>query len=48
MLARSDPWRLSDRRLLPHPSPANGYNFFSLTSEGVKKVGLSHAGSAPF
>ena len=20
------------------PSPANGYNFFSLTSEGVKKV----------
>ena len=22
----------------PIPSPANGYNFFSLTSEGVKKV----------
>ena len=38
MLARSDPWRFSDGRLLPILSPANGYNFFSLTSEGVKKV----------
>ena len=36
MLARSDPWRFSDGRLLPHPVARERYNFFA--QGGVKKV----------